>query len=107
MKKKFEGMGEGVEVESEVGGVERDHGQLEDSDDVIGPPLPPGYNVKREIMISIQHTMYMGVCTWFKILHTCTSLVQESEAGPSGSVEHNSEGEGPEEEEEEGDVSTT
>ena len=33
-----------------------------------------------------------------------------SEAGPSGSVEHNSEGEGPEEEEEEeeeGDVSTT
>lgn len=106
MKKKLEGMGEGVEVESEVGGVERDHGQLEDSDDVIGPPLPPGYNVKREIMISIQHTMYMGVCTWFKISHT--SLVQESEAGPSGSVEHNSEGEGPEEEEEEeGDVSTT
>jgi hypothetical protein len=45
VKKKLESMGEGVEVESEAGGLERDHGQPEDSDDVIGPPLPPGYNV--------------------------------------------------------------
>ena len=45
MKKKLEGVGEGVEVESEAGGGERDHGQPDDSDDVIGPPLPPGYNV--------------------------------------------------------------
>ena len=66
-------------------------------------------------MILIQHTctMYIGitVCTWFKICHTI--LVQESEAGPSGSVEHSNEEEGlegeepEEEEEEEGDVSAT
>ena len=47
MKKKLEGMGEGVDVdvENEAGGGERDHGQPDDSDDIIGPPLPPGYNV--------------------------------------------------------------
>ena len=45
VKKKLDGMGGGVDVESEAGGVERDHGQPEDSDDVIGPPLPPGYSV--------------------------------------------------------------
>ena len=63
-------------------------------------------------MILIQHTMYsVQVCKWFKISHTI--LVQESEAGPSGSVEHSNEGEGPEgegpeeEDEEEGNVSTT
>ena len=54
--------------------------------------------------------MYIGACTWFKICHTI--FVQESEAGPSGIVEHSNEGEGPEgeepeEEEEEGDVSAT
>lgn len=46
VKKKLESMAEGVDVESEVGGVERDHGQADDSDDVIGPPLPPGYKVR-------------------------------------------------------------
>ena len=45
VKKKLEGMGDGVEVESEAGRGECDHGQPDDSDDVIGPPLPPGYNV--------------------------------------------------------------
>ena len=39
-------MGGGVDVESEAGGVEHEHRQPEDSDDVIGPPLPPGYNVR-------------------------------------------------------------
>ena len=45
MKKKLDGMGGGVDVESEAGGEEHDYRQPEDSDDVIGPPLPPGYNV--------------------------------------------------------------
>ena len=39
-------MGGGVDVESEAGGVEREHGQAGDSDDVIGPPFPPGYKVR-------------------------------------------------------------
>ena len=46
-----------MDVESEAGGVDREHGQPEDSDDVIGPPLPPGYNVR----VLLRHT-----CKWFK-----------------------------------------
>lgn len=57
MKKKLESVGGDVEVESEAGGVEqREHGRPEESDDVIGPPLPPGYNVR---VMSIVAYMYV------------------------------------------------
>ena len=46
VKKKLENIVGGEEFESEAGGVEREHGQPDDSDDVIGPPLPPGYKVR-------------------------------------------------------------
>ena len=70
-------MGGGVDVESEAGGVECEHGQPEDSDDVIGPPLPPGYNgykvgVKmydcqgQIIEIFNFLLLFVGVCHWSK-----------------------------------------
>ena len=46
VKKKMEKMAEGVDVEDESGAGEREVGRLEDSDDVVGPPLPPGYQVR-------------------------------------------------------------
>ena len=41
VKKTLEKMEGGESVEGEAGG------RLDDSDDVIGPPLPPGFKVRR------------------------------------------------------------
>ena len=46
VKKKLENMVGGGEFENEAGGVECEHEQPDSSDDVIGPPLPPGYKVR-------------------------------------------------------------
>ena len=46
VKKKLENMAGGVEVESEAGGVRNEDVHPDDSDDVIGPPLPPGFKVR-------------------------------------------------------------
>ena len=35
-----------MEVESEAGGVRNEDVHPDDSDDVIGPPLPPGFKVR-------------------------------------------------------------
>ena len=58
VKKKLENMAGGVEVESEAGGVRSEDVHPDDSDDVIGPPLPPGFKVRGSSTVEGQgHTL--------------------------------------------------